>query len=137
MTVKGVILPSGKSETFKPLTYQMPVGLLPIVNKPLMEHQVELLVRNEVRNIRLSCKHLSNKVENHFGAGSRWGATISYNFEQPPFGAISSLQQMNPFFQGDTLIVMDSDVVADIELQDALKFHWEKRADATFAAHFH
>jgi NDP-sugar pyrophosphorylase family protein len=135
MTAKGVILPSGKGETFKPLTYQMPVGLLPIVNKPLMEHQVELLVRNQVRNIRLSCNHLSNKVEQHFATGSRWGARISYNFEQPPFGTIASLHNMKYFFQGDTLVVMDSDVIADIDLQEILKFHREKRADATFVTY--
>ena len=74
---KGIILPSAISEAFKPLTYQMPVGLLPVVNKPVMEHQVELFVRHGIKSIRISCNHLSNKVESYFDNGSRWGATIA------------------------------------------------------------
>ena len=70
---KGIILPSAISEAFKPLTYQMPVGLLPVVNKPVMEHQVELFVRHGIKSIRISCNHLSNKVESYFDNGSRWG----------------------------------------------------------------
>jgi NDP-sugar pyrophosphorylase family protein len=129
---KGIILPSGRAESFKPLTYQMPVGLLPLVNKAIMEHQVEFLVRNGVKSIRLSCNHLSNKVESYFDTGTRWGATISYNFERPPFGFLPALRQMRQYYQGDTLVIMDSDVLSDIDLQAAIAFHVEHRADATF-----
>ncbi len=129
---KGIILPSAISEAFKPLTYQMPVGLLPVVNKPVMEHQVELFVRHGIKSIRISCNHLSNKVESYFDNGSRWGATIAYNFERPPFGFVNSLRQLKPHFENETLVIMLSDLVSDVNLQRALEFHWAKRADATF-----
>ncbi len=131
-TAKGIILPSPISEAFKPFTYQIPVGLLPIVNKPIMEHQVEYLVRYGVRNIRLSCNHLVNKVEAHFDNGSRWGAQISYNFERPPFGFVSALRQMRTYYEGETLVIMQSDVVTSVNLRAALEHHWSRRADATF-----
>jgi NDP-sugar pyrophosphorylase family protein len=131
-TAKGIILPSPISEAFKPFTYQIPAGLLPIVNKPIMEHQVEYLVRNGVKNIRISCNHLTNKVEAHFESGARWGAQISYNFERPPFGFVAALRQMRPYYEGETLVIMQSDVVTSFDLRTAMDHHWSRRADATF-----
>lgn len=131
-TVKGIILPSAISEAFKPLTYQIPVGMLPIVNKPIMEHQIELFVRHGIKPVRISCNHLSNRIESYFDTGSRWGATLSYNFERPPFGFVAALRQMRPSFEGETLVILQSDVIADVNLQEALEFHWANRADATF-----
>lgn len=131
-TAKGIILPSTIADTFKPLTYQMPVGMLPIVNKPLMEHQVELFVRNGIKTIRISCNHLSNKVQLFFDDGARWGASISYNFERPPFGLVAALRQMRPSFEGETLVVLPSHIVTDLDVWEALEFHWSKRSDATF-----
>ncbi len=129
---QSIILPSIISEAFKPLTYQLPVGLLPVVNKPIMEHQVELFVRYGIKNVCISCNHLSNKVEGYFDTGSRWGAHIRYNFERPPFGSVNALRQMKPSFENESLVVILSDVVADINLEEVLEFHREKRADATF-----
>jgi NDP-sugar pyrophosphorylase family protein len=106
--------------------------MLPIVNKPLMEHQVELFIRNGVKNIRISSNHLSNKIEEYLDSGSRWGASLSYNFERPPFSFVSALRQMRPYFEGETLVVMQSNVITDIDLLAALEFHWSKRAEATF-----
>jgi len=129
---KGIILPSVLSEAFKPLTYQIPVGMLPIVNKPIMEHHIEMFVRNAIKKIHISCNHLSNKVEAYFDKGSRWGASITYNFERPPFGFIAALRQMRPYFTGESLVVINADVLADIDLQAALEFHWSRRSDVTF-----
>jgi NDP-sugar pyrophosphorylase family protein len=130
--IKGIILPSSNAEVFKPLTYQMPVGMLPVVNKPIIEHQVELFVRNGIKDISISCNHLSNKVQAYFEDGSRWGATTSYNFERPPFGLVAALRHMRPYLEGGTLVIILSNIIADIDLREALEFHWAKRADATF-----
>ncbi|HXG00533.1 MAG TPA: sugar phosphate nucleotidyltransferase, partial [Bacteroidota bacterium] len=98
---KGIVLPSTASEAFKPVTYQRPVGLLPVVNKPIIEHQIEWFVRHGVKNIRISSNHLSNHIEEYFDTGSRWGASLSYNYERPPFGYVAALQQMRPYFEDD------------------------------------
>ncbi len=131
-TARGIILPFADADAFKPLTYQMPVGMLPVVNKPIMEHQVELFVRNGIKNIHISCNHLSNKVQAYFEDGTRWGANTTYNFERPPFGLVAALRLMRPYFEGETLVIVLSNIVADIDLRDAMEFHWTKRADATF-----
>jgi NDP-sugar pyrophosphorylase family protein len=131
----GLILPSQISEAFKPFTYQIPAGLLPIVNKPIMEHQVEYLVRSGIKNIRISCNHLTNKVEAYFGNGSRWGAQIACNYERPPFGFVSALRQMRSHYDGETLVILQSDVVPGFDLNGAMELHWSRRADATFVCY--
>lgn len=130
--IKGIVLSSHRVDTFRPLTYQTPMALLPLVDRPLVEHQLEFLARNGVPHVRLSCNHLANRVEEHCGSGSLWGAAISYNYEQPPFGAISALRRMKSFSHGSTLVIMEGDVVADADLERALEFHALHRADATF-----
>lgn len=130
---KAIILPSGKAETFRPLTYQLPVGMLPLVNKPLIEHQVELLVRNGITGIWLSSNHMGNKVEEYFGTGKQWGATISHHYEKPPFGSVPALKHIRESVEGATLVILESDVVADLDLNAVLESHRQNRADATFA----
>lgn len=129
---KGIVLPSTASEAFKPVTYQRPVGLLPVVNKPIIEHQIEWFVRHDVKNIRISSNHLSNHIEEYFDTGSRWGASLSYNYERPPFGYVAALQQMRPYFEDDSLVIISSDIVTDVDLFAVLDFHWDHGADATF-----
>jgi mannose-1-phosphate guanylyltransferase len=130
--LKGILLASQRVELFRPLTYQTPMGLLPLVDRPLIEHQIEFFARNGVLDVRLSCNHLANLVEQHCGSGSLWGAAVSYTYERPPFGAISSLLKMKSFFSGSTLVIVEGDVVADVDLVQALAFHADHRADATF-----
>jgi NDP-sugar pyrophosphorylase family protein len=130
--IKGIVLSSHRIETFRPLTYQTPMALLPLVDRPLVEHQLEFLARNGVPHVRLSCNHLANRVEEHCGSGSLWGTSVSYSYEQPPFGAIPALRRMKSFFHGSTLVILDGDVVADADLERALEFHALHRGDATF-----
>lgn len=130
--MKAILLPSRKSEAFKPATFHTPVGLLPVVNKPILEHQVEFLVRHGIQHIKMSCNHLASKIEHHFDSGSSWGASISYNYERTPGGAVPALQQMRGYFNGATLVIMESDVIPDFDLRAAIEFHYRSRAEATF-----
>jgi mannose-1-phosphate guanylyltransferase len=130
--IKGVLLSPQRADAFRPLTFQSPFALLPLVDRPLIEHQVEFLARNGVPHIRLSCSHLANLVEQHCGGGGLWGASISYTYERSPFGAVGALRRMEAFFHGSTLVVMEGDVVPDIDLELLLAFHALHRADATF-----
>lgn len=130
--IKAILLPSRKNEAFKPFTFHTPVGLLPVVNKPILEHQVEFLVRHGIQHIKVSCNHLASRIEQYFDAGVQWGASLSYNYERVGGGAVPALQQMRGYFHGATLVIMESDVIADFDLRAALDFHYRNRAEATF-----
>lgn len=128
----GAILPSSRSEVFRPLTYQMPAGLLPIVNRPLLEHQIHLLVQNGVDRITVSCNHLASRVESTLGTGDRFAAQLTFAYEVPPYGSVAALRRIGPAAGGATLVVVEGDVIGDADIDAAVRFHRERRADATF-----
>ncbi|HQN19769.1 MAG TPA: sugar phosphate nucleotidyltransferase, partial [Syntrophobacteraceae bacterium] len=77
--MKAVILPTARTEELAPLTSWFPEFLLPVVNKPIVEHVIELLARHDVREILMILKHMPFETETYFGDGSRWGVHLSYS----------------------------------------------------------
>lgn len=130
--IKGIILPSGRTESFRPFTYQAPVGLLPVVNTPLIEHQIQFLLRGDIPDIRLSCNHFPEKIRQRFEFGHGLGARLSYTYETPPYGSIPALRKMRSYLESSTAVVMEGDVLSDIDIREAVEFHRNNRADATF-----
>lgn len=130
--IKGIVLSSGRVEAFRPLTYRTPLALLPLVDRALIEHQLEFFARNGVSLIRLSCSHLANRVERHCGSGGLWGTALTYGYETAPFGAVPALQRMGGSGEGWTIVALDGDCLPDIDLGPALEFHRLQKADATF-----
>ncbi len=129
---KAILLPSRNHEALKPLTYHSPVGLLPIVNKPLLEHQIEFLVRNGIQHVRIHAGEFLQDIEKRFDSGAQWGASVSYSRDPGAMPPVSALKKMKTYFQGATLLVMESDILADIDLNEALEFHSSNRAEITF-----
>ncbi len=76
----------GKGERLRPLTEDRPKCMVPLLGKPIFEHQVEWLRANGVTHIVLSCGYLHEVIEDYFGDGSRWGVRISYAVEEQPLG---------------------------------------------------
>jgi NDP-sugar pyrophosphorylase family protein len=67
--MKAIILPVGKPDLLNPLTTWLPEFLLPVVNKPIVEHLIELLVRHNIRDIILILKHMPYETEQYLGSG--------------------------------------------------------------------
>ncbi len=94
--MKSIIFPTEKFENLRSLTTHIPEYLLPIVNKPIVEHIVELLVRNGIKDIILAVRHMSVEVEKYFRNGERWGAHITYFREQEYCGIEATLDHTKP-----------------------------------------
>lgn len=75
---KAIILAGGKGVKMRPFTYEMPKVLLPIHNRPILEHTIELLRKHDVRDIIISTGHLGEKIVNYFGDGAKFGVRIAY-----------------------------------------------------------
>ena len=79
--MKALILAAGRGTRVQPLTYSTPKPMLPIINRPVMEFLIDLLVQHGVRQIMINTSYLSNEIESYFRDGSRFGAEIGYSFE--------------------------------------------------------
>ncbi|MGA9117349.1 MAG: sugar phosphate nucleotidyltransferase [Bacteroidota bacterium] len=127
---RAVLLPGANDDAFTPVTYRMPAGLLPVVNKPLWEHAVEYLCRYGIREILIGAGPAGEPVVDHFGDGSAWGAAIG--FDRGEGGPMAALRRMEESLGGSTTVVMEGTVVSGLDLAGALEFHAASRADATF-----
>ena len=133
MVMKAMILAAGVGSRLDPLTRNIPKPMVPIVNKPVMEHIVEMLAKNGFKEIVVNVYYLGEQIRDYFGDGCKWGVSIQYSPEDRLWGDAGSVKRCEDFFDDDTLVVVGGDDLADIDLTRLVRFHKEKKALATIA----
>ena len=141
--MKAMILAAGKGTRVRPLTYELPKPMIPILGKPVMAYLVEHLARHGISEIMVNVSYLHEKIEEYFGEGHQYGVQIGYSFEgytndagevvpQPlgSAGGIKKIQEFGGFFD-ETTVVLCGDALIDLDLKSALYEHRRKGALAT------
>lgn len=128
--MKAVIMAGGKGTRLRPLTCNKPKPMVPIVNRPMMEHIVNLLKKHRFDDIFVTLFYLAESIENYFGDGRNFGVKMRYFTEEKPLGTAGSVKNIEPYLD-DTFLVISGDALTDINLDEAIKFHREKKAAAT------
>jgi NDP-sugar pyrophosphorylase family protein len=131
--MKAMILAAGVGSRLDPLTRNLPKPLVPIVNRPVMEHIIALLRKHGFTHIMVNLHYLGDQIEQHFGDGSSLGVQIEYSREDQLWGDAGSVKRCEEFFREDTFLVVGGDDLADIDLTKLVKTHKEKRALSTIA----
>jgi mannose-1-phosphate guanylyltransferase/phosphomannomutase len=130
--VKAVIMAGGEGTRLRPLTTSQPKPMLPVVNRPMAEHVVELLKRHGYDEIVLTVAFLASTIRNYFGDGSEFGVKFHYASEETPLGTAGSV--LNARDQLDErFLVISGDVLTDIDLTELVRFHEQNNAVATLA----
>ncbi len=88
----AIVLAGGKGERLRPLTGDRPKSMVPLLEKPLLEYQVEWLRDAGVTDIIVACGYLHQVIEEYFEDGSRWGVRICYSLEDQPLGRGGALK---------------------------------------------
>ena len=130
--MKALILIGGFGTRLRPLTCTTPKSLLPIVNRPFLEYQLELLKRHGIREIILCVSYLSHIFEDYFGSGKKWGLKIQYVHEKEPLGTGGAIKNAEELID-EPLLVLNGDVLTDIDLISLKEFHKKNKAMATIA----
>jgi mannose-1-phosphate guanylyltransferase len=141
--MKAMILAAGKGTRVRPLTYDLPKPMIPIMGKPVMAYIVEHLVKCGVQEIMVNVSYLHEKIESYFGEGAQFGVRIGYSFEGyvtesgevvpealGSAGGIKKIQEFGRFFD-ETTIVVCGDAIVDLDVQAALAEHKRKGALAS------
>ena len=128
--LQAVIMAGGEGSRLRPLTSNMPKPMLPVANRPLMEHIIELLRTHGITDIVATVQFLSSVIRNYFGDGSDLGVSLSYATEEVPLGTAGSVAGAQDLLSG-TFLVVSGDALTDIDLRDALDFHQRNGAAAT------
>jgi mannose-1-phosphate guanylyltransferase len=79
--MKAMILAAGKGTRVRPLTYDVPKPMIPLLGKPVMAYLVEHLAKHGVNQIMVNVSYLHEKIEEFFGEGEQFGVQIGYSFE--------------------------------------------------------
>ena len=130
--MKAVIMAGGEGTRLRPLTSNVPKPMLPMVNRPMMEHIVGLLARHGFDDIVVTVAYLANHIRNYFEDGSEFGVQIRYAVEEEPLGTAGSVRNAASELD-DTFLVISGDVLTDIDLGQVLKAHQQANATATIA----
>jgi len=129
---KAIILAGGKGTRMKPMTNFLPKPMLRIHDKPILEHNIELLKRHGIKDIVLSIGYKGDKIKEYFGDGRQFGVNISYIEEDEPMGTAGPLNLLKGKIN-DTFILMNGDELKDIDLEDMFMFHKRNKGTATLA----
>ena len=130
---KAIILAGGQGTKMRPFTYEMPKGMIPINNRPVLEHIIENLRRNDIREIIISVGYLGEKIEKYFGDGSKFGVKIKYLRQKKETGTAFPLLQAKDALGNEPFLVYYGDVLSTIDLIDMVDFHLAGGAIATVA----
>ncbi|MDX6521837.1 MAG: mannose-phosphate guanylyltransferase [Gaiellales bacterium] len=124
----AVILAGGEGTRLRPLTEWLPKPMLPIANRPFLEHQIEHLHRHGITRVILSCGYLPDPIRDHFGD------SLEYAVEPEPLGTGGAIGFAAAGI-GETFVVCNGDVLTDLDLTALLAMHHDRGARATIALH--
>ncbi|MBV6507187.1 MAG: Glucose-1-phosphate adenylyltransferase [Acidimicrobiales bacterium] len=122
----------GEGTRLRPLTSNLPKPMLPLVNRPMMEHVVTLLRDNGFDDIVVTLSYLPDSISSYFGDGREHDVRMTYSTEEAPLGTAGSVRHARRELE-DTFLVISGDVVTDIDLTKLVEFHRERPALATMA----
>jgi mannose-1-phosphate guanylyltransferase/phosphomannomutase len=128
--VQALIMAGGEGSRLRPLTSSIPKPMLPVCNRPLMEHIVRLLHRHGMTEICATVQFLSSVIRNYFDDGSELGVSISYSTEEVPLGTAGSVLNARDLLS-DTFLVISGDALTDLDPGEVIDFHRSRGAAAT------
>jgi len=128
--MKAMVLAAGVGTRLRPLTFHLPKPMIPIVNKPVLEHTIENLRKHGILQVALNLHTYPALIRKHFGDGSRYGMAIRYSPERRLLGTAGAVKRLEKYFDR-TFFVLSGDGLSDVNLTKALLFHRQKRAFAT------
>jgi mannose-1-phosphate guanylyltransferase len=117
-----MILAAGLGTRLRPITYGMPKPMVPVLNRPVMEHIVRLLVRHGFSQTIANLHWFPDLIREHFGDGSELGIELSYSFEEQLLGTSGGVRNAAEFL-GDSFLVISGDALTDIDLAAMREFH--------------
>jgi len=129
--MKAMILAAGLGTRLRPLTEEISKPMVPIVNRPVMEHIVDLLAKHGFHDLYVNLHYHPDIIKRHFGDGAQWGLSITYSFEEELLGTAGGVKKLERELGGDTFLVISGDALTDLDLSALLAFHKKHGCIAT------
>ena len=132
LPIDAVIMAGGKGTRLRPMTLTVPKPLLKVGGKPIIEYNIDRLKDFGIRNITLTIKYLGQQLVDYFGDGNDRDLAIGYIEEDEPLGTIGAVSLIEEF-HNDYILVMNSDLLTNVNLEDMFKSLIEKDGEMIVA----
>jgi len=130
--VKAVILAGGLGTRLQPYTTFLPKPMLPLGEKPILEHLIDWTRKNGVKSVVLCVSYLRKTIEDYFEDGKRFGVSIEYAISNKPLATAGQLKTAEKFIDG-TFVCMYGDSIFDFNLRNMIKQHQKKKSFVTMS----
>src|ERR1700751_6180986 len=129
--MRAVVMAGGEGTRLRPMTANQPKPLLPVANKPIMEHVLRLLKRHGFDETVVTVQFLASLVRNYFGDGEDVGMSLQYATEESPLGTAGSVKNAEDELKDGTFLVISGDALTDMDLSEMVRFHRDNGALVT------
>jgi mannose-1-phosphate guanylyltransferase len=127
-----MVLAAGLGTRLRPITYEMPKPMVPVLNRPVMEHILRLLARHGFNQTIANLHWFPELIEDHFGDGGVAGVELSYSREESLLGTSGGVRNAAEFL-GASFLIISGDALTDIDLTAMREFHESHDGIATLA----
>ena len=131
--MKAILLAAGLGTRLRPLTYELPKPMVPILGRPVMEHIMRLMARHGFDDVVANLHYFPDLIRDYFGDGSRQGIQLVYSYEEELLGTAGGVRNVRDHFGGETFLVISGDALTDIDLTAFWKRHKDAGGIATLA----
>lgn len=132
LVMRALVMAGGEGRRLRPLTNGLPKPLLPVGDKPILEHVLLQLRQFEIRNVTLAVAHLAPMIEMYFGSGTHLGMQLSYLREDVLLGTAGAVSRLADF--DESIVMMNGDILTDLDLMAMLDEHRLHQAALTVAS---
>ena len=127
---QALLLVGGRGTRLRPLTYRTPKALLPVLNRPLVSYELELLGCHGVAEIILTTAYHAQQLRSALGTGRCWKLKLAYVEEQSPLDTAGAIKNAEKLIQGD-FFALNGDLILDCNLTELAQAHLRSGAMVT------
>ena len=124
----------GEGSRLRPLTLGRPKPMVPLVDKPVLGHILDLLKYHGITEVVITLQYMPTVIQDFYGDGSSLGLDIKYVVEEMPLGTAGGVKNAASHLD-DTFLVISGDALTDFDLQAAFEHHRRSRVLATLTVY--
>jgi mannose-1-phosphate guanylyltransferase len=130
--MRAMVLAAGLGTRLRPITFDRPKPMVPVLNRPVMEHILRLLARHGFTETIANLHWFPELITEHFGDGSACGVALTYSYEEALLGTSGGVRNAADFL-GDDFLIISGDALTDLDLTAMREFHEGHDGIATLA----
>ncbi|ANV83771.1 mannose-1-phosphate guanylyltransferase [Picosynechococcus sp. PCC 7003] len=129
--MRAVLMAGGAGTRLRPLTCDLPKPMVPVLNRPIAEHIINLLKRHRITEVIATLHYVPDIMRDYFQDGHEFGVKMHYAVEEDqPLGTAGCVKNVEELLT-ETFVVISGDSITDFDLAAAIAFHREKGSKAT------